>query len=776
MAAMTMMTAAIAAAGRIVPLPPARAWLAVAALLLAGLAAALPRESAGAHANLARSVPAANSVLALSPARVTMWFTEPMEARYSEARVLNSAGERVDGGDSIVDAADPTVMSVGLPPALPNGTYTVAWRNLSTVDGHRIRGVFAFSVGEPISPAAAVPAETALLQSASEPWLRWGALLSAMALAGGLAFRPLVSGAVIYTAARTSPVGRLRGRLHSRMRRMLRFSAIALLAVSAGQLLTQTAAALDISVWAAAGAPSLELLTQTDWGGLWLWRVGLALAALALTMAPSGVRLRWARGLRLDGAARWLALAAALGVLLTFSMTSHAAATPGIARLALVNDFVHLCAAAVWVGGLFGFAAGTPLFAGGLPESARRVALSRLTRRFSVVALLSVCVLGVTGAFSAWAQVTEFAALAATPYGMALLAKVGVIAPLLALGAVNLVWVRPRLRGSGRAARWLRRLVAGEIALAALALLAVGFMTSLEPARQTASRLGIGQPSALEFVDEVDGARVALSVAPGTVGVNTITATLTDALTGAAIDNAADVRLRVSYLDADFGEEAASAVNVGGGRYVLGDALIGIAGAWQVDVLAQRPDAFDARAAFRFETRSGGSAAITPDAADAPIYFGVAFGLLGFLLLASGVPMGGWYSRAGAAAMGAGAAALIVAGAVALSGQGADDAAAAARNPILPTSDSVNAGRVVYERYCLSCHGEGGRGDGAGGAGLEPPPADLVVHAPLHPDAALFGFISDGIAGTAMAPLGDRLSAEEIWHAVNYIRALSEEG
>jgi copper transport protein len=129
--------------------------LAAALAIVAGLLAnaiwfSVPVVSA--HANLVRSEPAANSVLDQPPERVVIWFTEPIEAGFSEIQVLNSQGERVDKGDSVVDNNNPTVMSVTLP-ALPNGTYTIAWRNLSSVDGHTVRGAFVFSVGEPISDA-----------------------------------------------------------------------------------------------------------------------------------------------------------------------------------------------------------------------------------------------------------------------------------------------------------------------------------------------------------------------------------------------------------------------------------------------------------------------------------------------------------------------------------------------------------------------------------------------------------------------------------------------
>lgn len=757
-----------------------RALLAAAALVVAGLAATLGATPAWAHANYARSMPSANAVLDESPRRVSIWFTEPLEARFSEIRVLDGAGARVDSGDSVVDSNDPTLMSVGLPP-LPDGTYTAAWRNLSTVDGHRLRGAFVFSVGEPISAAASETAagdDGALWQTPYEPALRWGLLLGGLSLTGGLMFRLLVSDGVIAAAGRRSPLGRMRRRLEARSRGLLWASVGLALLASVAQLLTQAALLFETTLAGAAGAPALELLA-TEWGGLWLWRIGLLLGAGAALALPLPSRLGQARRQWFGAALRWVALAASLGALLTISMSSHAAATPGIARLALVNDAAHLAAAAVWVGGLFHLIAGTPLFLGGGRESWRRAITQQasIVRRFSALAALSVITLIATGAYSAWAQVTLPAALA-TPYGYALAVKIGLIAPLLLLGAVNLVWVRPRLARGGAAARWLRRIVIGEAALAALVLLAVGFLTSMEPARQVASQMGIGQAEAAEFSDIVEGAEIALAIAPARVGANTLTVRLSDAL-GQPIADAEDVRARLSYLEADFGEEWLPMVNAGGGAYALSDAVIGIAGAWQAELLVQRADAFDARTAFRFEAAQAGglgSAAIAPNPADAVLYMGIGTAVVGLLFLVTAIPMGGMRNRGAAVVMACGAAAMIAGAFMAGGALEGGDTRRAARNPILPTSASVAAGKIVYERYCASCHGDSGLGDGPAAAGLEPPPADLAVHVPLHPDADLYGFVSEGIEGTAMAALGDRLSEEEIWHVINYARALAEDG
>ena len=749
--------------------------------LACALALVVQSQVAEAHANIVRSEPAANSTLDTSPDRITIWFTEPMEAGFSEIQVLNSAGARVDNDDSTVDANDLTIMSVSLSP-LTNGTYTVAWRNLSTIDGHTLRGSFIFSVGEPISAtAAAQTSDAPPLWSREEPYIRWVVLLSALALTGALFFEMVVSAPVLVSAGTRSPLGRLRPRLRSRSQRLLWFALILLIAASVAQLLTQAASLFETSLVEAAGAPAIEIAQETDWGRMWLYRSGLVILVGVLFLLPLAVRFsRHSRQDRLLAVTLWLSLGATLGILLTISMISHAAATIGIARYALANNMLHLIAAAVWTGGLLQLIANTPLFIGGISESARRNALSRLVSRFSVAAALSVIVLVITGTYSAWAQVTDLIALDTT-YGIALRSKILIVALLLLIGGVNLVWIRPRLRGSSAAARWLRRTVVAEVALATLVILIVGFLTVLEPARQVASRMLAIQQQELTFTDAVEGADIGLTIRPARVGSNTFTVRLADRF-GNPIDNATDVRLRLTYLDADFGEESVPTVNIGGGEYELADSAISIAGAYQAELLIQRPDAFDARTAFRFEVVSagtdggaGGSALIAPDAAKGGLYLGIVLGVIGLLFLGAGVPMGGWYNRAGALTMACGAAGFIAGAWLLIGAQSASEAQAVVRSPIPPTADSVAAGQVVYARYCQTCHGENGRGDGPGSEGLEPPPADLAIHVPLHGDADIFGFISNGIDGTSMEGLSGNLTDDEIWHVINFIRAQADE-
>ena len=119
----------------------ARAFLAPVFLAIAiGVASV----TALAHAFLDHAVPAVGSTVHAAPRSVRLWFTERLEPAFSRVRVFDASGKPVDGGDSHVDASDPSILSVALPP-LPAGSYRVAWRVVSA-DTHVTEGDFTFDV------------------------------------------------------------------------------------------------------------------------------------------------------------------------------------------------------------------------------------------------------------------------------------------------------------------------------------------------------------------------------------------------------------------------------------------------------------------------------------------------------------------------------------------------------------------------------------------------------------------------------------------------------
>lgn len=97
------------------------------------------------------------------------------------------------------------------------------------------------------------------------------------------------------------------------------------------------------------------------------------------------------------------------------------------------------------------------------------------------------------------------------------------------------------------------------------------------------------------------------------------------------------------------------------------------------------------------------------------------------------------------------------------------------KNPVAADDASVSAGQKVFVRVCAMCHGQTGKGDGPVVKALKPEatkPSDLTDDKWDHgsTDGEMFVAIRDG--NGAMAGQQNRVSDQDIWHVVNYIRNL----
>lgn len=122
----------------------------------------LQATPANAHALLVKSDPAALAVLQSPPDRVTLVFSEKLNTKLSNVRVLDRNATRIDLGDSFVEPNDPYQMSVGVNPIV--GVYAVLWTSASAEDGHTLKGSFTFSVAAP-TPTAAPSSSTGAMQT-----------------------------------------------------------------------------------------------------------------------------------------------------------------------------------------------------------------------------------------------------------------------------------------------------------------------------------------------------------------------------------------------------------------------------------------------------------------------------------------------------------------------------------------------------------------------------------------------------------------------------------
>jgi copper transport protein len=702
---------------------------------------------ASAHALLVRSIPEANANLPTAPAQVEIYFSESVEASFSSISVLDSSGSPVDNGDVRLDPADATHLTVSLR-SLPTGVYTVTWRALSLSDGHVTTGSFPFSVGnvEPGALAASQASQSASL-SLGEVVTKWILYLGAAALFGGLLFR-LAVWEPAYRAAGVGEADPLSADIS-----FPRLSLALLLAVSIFGLLLQAGQASGAGIaWPWSSAVNTMLFTTRS-GAIWLLRL-VVLTAIAGFLGVSSLRLD-----------RCLALGLGLLFLLTISLGSHAAANSQ-PIVPLLGDWLHLAAACAWLGGLMSFVLG--LWRSRRWEAFARTRLTaELIPRFSALALASVGLLAVSGLYSAYLRIGTFAALTQTLYGRILLIKSGIAAPMIALGAYNLLIVTPSMRraagrdkGDSALVDHFRRIVSSEVTLGVALLLSVGLLTSAPPA-QAAGSVGLHAEA------EADDLHIRLEITPGRVGINTFSATIT--ADGQPLNQAKQVSLQFTPIGSIVPPSEVSLAAQGGGVYRVKGAFISLPSEWQVRISVRREDHFDAFANFDFAIGNPSTAVAFP-------WNRAAGGLLMAGAAAYGLAMRR-LTRSVRRSISLGAAptlALLFAGALVFV-RPATTLPGDLANPIPANSGSVAAGQAVFTTNCVPCHGVSGKGDGPIGLTLNPRPADLTIHAVpgVHSDGQLFEWITNGFPGSVMPAFRTTLSDDDRWNLVNYIRTFA---
>lgn len=451
--------------GRVVPA------LAVVAAMVA-VALLLP-VAASAHAYLVKTVPSASGVVNSPPPNVALTFDEAVEPRFAHISVTDSAGRQQTSGPLQRSAADPDTLVVPLN-KVPEGWYLVYWRAIS-IDGHPVRGFFTFAVGPNPGPAPQFPVPS-ISESAATPSLvaaRWAVFLSMMTAIGLFVMRIAIARPLTRQVPGTS--------LH---RLSLAFG----IAAGIGLLATPVYLLLATAEFALRSAFDIGALVPLfDVSAFGRGYLDLELCFVLFVLA-AGIALwvdRPAREQRsiAEILANLGAFAAAATVLLVPGAAGHAAQTAP-RGISLALDWIHLVSGSVWLGGLTGLL----VLWWSLPAARRSAGLATVVPRFSNVAFVSVLVLLGSGTWATVNHMPTLGALWQTPYGQAILVKIGLLAAAALLAAVNLVRTKPRLAASrakpelGRpAALLLRRLVGGEALLVSGAIVAAAVLSSLPP-------------------------------------------------------------------------------------------------------------------------------------------------------------------------------------------------------------------------------------------------------------------------------------------------------
>lgn len=430
---------------------------------------------------------------------------------------------------------DPLTLEVPLR-RLGKGVYTVSWKVISAVDGHLTEGTFAFGVRASPSGLAAGEGTTSESGSLFELLARWVFLLGVIALIGGA-----VAGVARFGGTTGSDLA---------------------LAAWGWALAGVGLALLGEAQRAAAGSSIGDLLDSA---------VGTALAWRAAALVTAGLALLAARRKpEVRRPALAAAALAALGLVVAHVDAGHAQ----VVSFAVPAQVAHFAAAGVWFGGL------AALLLGFRSEST--AAREAAVRRFSTLALISLLIVSATGVLRSVEELTSWGDLLHTDYGLAVLAKVGLVIAIAAIAARN----RPRKEPLKSAElESLRRRSKLELAAAAVAVGAAALLGTLSPPLSADAAPPILEASGADFGHTI---RVKLTTASTSPGPNLFSVEVEDYASGAPIVPDG-VTLRFDPLD-DLGAQPSSLKlrERPGGTYTGSGANLAFDGRWEVDVSVER--------------------------------------------------------------------------------------------------------------------------------------------------------------------------------------------
>jgi copper transport protein len=436
-----------------------RRVVATRATRLAGFACvlllAIP-SSAAAHAALDTATPGSAVVLSGAPRSLRLVFDEDVTPRYTRVAVVGADGQNLAGPPAV----DGPVVTVPLRSARI-GSYTVRWRMVAKDDGHATEGAYSFGVR--VKPLPPTPSSGVGIPVAPE-LLAWLEFVGVVLAGGVLTFRAIVR-----------PPGEVPVHGGSRDATIAIWAGVvgAVIALHAG-VFAFLSGAYPIVGGGLSGFVDAEIApirAGTHLGQSWTLMTFAWLGVLALLVAAWVTPRKRETLLGCAGVS-------ALGIAFGISWASHSASR---GAAALVADYLHLLAGALWVGGLVALAI-LAVAARPLSRPAREAMIRASVLRLSRVAVPFVILVGSAGIYLALRELPAPSALLTSGYGVTLLVKTAVVLGAVALGGYHRRFVVPRI-AAGAPVASIRRTLVLEVSLIVVALALASILSQTAPPR-----------------------------------------------------------------------------------------------------------------------------------------------------------------------------------------------------------------------------------------------------------------------------------------------------
>lgn len=533
---------------------------ALSVLLIAiSLAAAMFPLDVAAHAELERSIPAQDAILAAPPENLQFWFTERISSDPTppSVTVFDEDGNILETTSITVDPNDPRHMTAEVS-GFVTGTYTITWTLQSSDDGHTLSGTYGFRIGTGRAPGAATvsgeqPAAWAVL-------LRWITFLGAGVAAAGLIW--IAASALVDSDRQQTRRGTIAAV----------GAVVALVATLLEPLLQSRFPPEGVT------KPSLSEAISGLPNPWWLRPAGLAVAvAVLLFMHFYRQKSAWKP-------AGVIGALGALAALLGLALTTHAAAQEDWELLGKLSVSLHELSVGLWAGGLIVLALAWPRGAVDGEESAGRDALRQFSRAATVLAPIGI----ITGVINSGLILPSVDSLWESNWGKILIVKVAILVPVMILAARHRLWLRKHLQRIGDVLKGSVRL---ESALIAAIVLGGTILALSSPPTEST-----GEVTQIDLVAPLPGNQqvqevVHLIMSPMRAGQNEIRVNvgLIDPDQGGEVLPVQLVRLDLISLnheadlrDIELTQDPAT------GDFVSDGVQLTINGWWEVDVLVRR--------------------------------------------------------------------------------------------------------------------------------------------------------------------------------------------
>lgn len=427
-----------------------------------------------------------------------MIFQRP-DPNVSTIQVLNSKNERIDNGNFIIigdhDREAQTELNTK---KLTDGVYTVSWMTQSRDDGHIARGSYAFGIGNVGTGNTAQGSsdnsrlqnqqqrvQTVAVTSNLDGLIKWPLIVSEVAIIGGIFSHSFLWERFGNRIGVKSITGKIDGSTPKFNTTTIpwtkRFSLVLVIASATIIVCATSLLFLQITELRANSNSNYGLIFQSVLHGSsgisWLIHVITALVIMICILANYYLvcRHRVNKPLKnrsISSQSILFGIAFVAGAICIFgnSMTSHNAAVNFIPSLVVFLDWMHLMAVSLWVGGLFYISVvllhslktserlQQPHKLSSINEkkmqqelqvdrprtqdsgnniSATTYYLALLLPRFSLIATLSLGVIGISGIYMAWIQLHTFNELFNSAYGNVLIIKLAIALPVVLLGTYH---------------------------------------------------------------------------------------------------------------------------------------------------------------------------------------------------------------------------------------------------------------------------------------------------------------------------------------------------